>query len=283
MASRIKRVGVVVKKGSLDSAKLARELLEYGARELELEMMLDCEASSEVLWSNVFRLGVDPIDAVVVIGGDGTLLRTLHRLGDRQVPIMTVRMGRRGFLLDVPPFEAVNRLRDLAEGRFSIVEYMRLRATIASNGFSMPPALNDVVIQSWGPSKTKVTRLVVYVDEDILYSIDGDGVIVATPIGSSAYALAAGGPVVDVELESVVVVPLAAMQFNAKPVVLSPRRKISIRVASGSGPAACVVDGQSVELLKPGDMVLIERAPVPAKIIRFARVNSYDRLRYVAF
>ncbi len=278
----IKRVGIVVKKGSPESAKLARELLEYGSRELGLEMLLDCEASSEVLWRDVFRLGVDSVDAVIVIGGDGTLLRTLHRLGDKQVPIMTVRMGRRGFLLDVPPFEAVSRLRDLAEGRFSVVEYMRLRATISSNGISMPPALNDVVIQSWGPSKTKVTRLVVYVDEDILYSIDGDGVIVATPIGSSAYALAAGGPVVDVNLESIVVVPLAAMQFNAKPVVLSPSRKVMVRVASGSGPAACVVDGQSVELLRPGDVVTIEKASTPAKIIRFAKVNAYDRLRYVA-
>ncbi len=283
MSARIRRVGVVVKKGSLESAKLARELLEYGSRELGLEMLLDCEASSDVLWGSVFRLGVDPVDAVVVIGGDGTLLRTLHRLGDKQVPIMTVRMGRRGFLLDVPPFEALNRLRDLAEGRFSVVEYMRLKATIASNGISMPPALNDVVVQSWGPSKTKVTRLVVYVDEDILYSIDGDGVIVATPIGSSAYALAAGGPVVDVELQGLVVVPLAAMQFNAKPVVLSSKRKIAIRIASGSGPAACVVDGQSVELLRPGDVVFVEKAPVPAKIIRFAKVNAYDRLRYVAF
>jgi len=281
-ALKVRRVGVVVKKGSVEGAKLARELLEYGSRELGLDMLLDCESSGDVLWNSIFRLGVDPVDVVVVIGGDGTLLRTLHRLGDNQVPIMTVRMGRRGFLLDVAPFEALEKLRSLVEGRYEVVSYTRLRATLIDAGIALPPALNDVVVQSWGPSKTKVTRLVVYVDEDILYSVDGDGVIVATPIGSSAYALAAGGPVVDTKLDAFVVVPLAAMQFNAKPVVLSCDRKIVVRIAGGSGPAACVVDGQSVELLKPGDRVLIERAPTPARIIRFSRVNSYDRLRYVA-
>ncbi len=279
---RVRRIGVVVKKGSVEGAKLAKELLEYGSNELGVEMLLDCESSGDVLWDSVFRLGVDPVDVVIVIGGDGTLLRTLHRLGDSQVPIMTIRMGRRGFLLDVPPFEALDKLRSLVEGKFEVVSYTRLRATLMDTGIVLPPALNDVVVQSWGPSKTKVTRLVVYVDEDILYSVDGDGIIVATPIGSSAYALAAGGPVVDTDLDAIVVVPLAAMQFNAKPVVLSCSRKIIVRIAGGSGPAACVVDGQSIELLRPGDRVLIERAPTPAKIIRFSRVNSYDRLRYVA-
>ena len=280
---KVRSVGIVVKRGSIEGYRLAREMLLYGRDELGLDMAIDVEISSEVPWNNVFELGRDPVDVVVVIGGDGTLLRTLHRMGEEDVPIMTVRMGRRGFLLDVPPFEALKRLRDLVEGKFRIVEYMRLKCWVLDRETSLPLALNDVVVQSWGPSKTKVTRMVVYVDEDILYAIDGDGIIVSTPVGSSAYALAAGGPVVDVELDSILVVPLAALQFNARPVVLSPNRRICIRIASGSGPAACVVDGQSVELLKPGDVVVVERAKSRARIIRFTKVNTYDRLRYAAF
>ncbi len=273
-------IGVVVKKGSERGYAIARELLLYGVEELGLDMVVDEEVAESISWSSTFRVGIDPVDVIVVIGGDGTLFRTLHRLGEMSVPIMTVRMGRRGFLLDVPPFEARDRLRDLVEGRYTVVEYMRLRASIKGRDTPLPLALNDVVIQSWGPSKTKVVRIVVYTDDDILYAVDGDGVIVSTPLGSSAYALAAGGPLVDAELDSLVVVPLAPLQFNAKPVVLSPSRVVRVRIAMGSGPAACVVDGQSIELLKPGDIVEIRRAEKPAKIIRFTRVNTYARLRY---
>jgi len=275
----IKRVGVVVKKGSLEGYEIARDLLAFGVEELGLEMFVEREVAPYINWSAVFDIEKDSVDVIIVIGGDGTLFRTLHRLGSRDVPIMTVRMGRRGFLLDVPPFEARDRLRDLVEGKYRIVEYMRLSVTIEGRSTRLPLALNDVVVQSWGPSKTKICRLVVYVEDDILYAVDGDGVIISTPLGSSAYALAAGGPVVDVDLESITVVPLAPMQFNAKPVVLAPSKEVSIRVSSGSGPAACVIDGQCVELLKPGDVVRVRRAESRAKIIRFARVNTFDRIR----
>lgn len=275
----IRSVGVAVKRGSEQGYAIARELLIYG-KELGLDMLVDEEVVEDVNWSNTFRLGIDPVDVIVVIGGNGTLCRTLHKLGDMVIPIMTVRMGRRGFLLDVPPSEARDRLRDLVEGRYTVVDYMRLRVTIESRESALPLALNDVVVQSWGPSKTKVVRMDVYVDEDMLYSVDGDGVIVSTPLGSSAYALAAGGPLVDTDLESLIVVPLAPLQFNAKPVVLSPKRVVRIHVAMESGPVACVVDGQSIELLKPGDTVKVYKAEKPAKIIRFARVNTYARLRY---
>jgi len=277
---KIGTVGVVVKKGSEQGYALARDLLLYGVEELGLDMVVDEEVADGVSWSKTFRVGVDPVDVIVVIGGDGTLFRTLHKLGEMQIPIMTVRMGRRGFLLDVPPFEARDRLRDLVEKRFRIVEYMRLKAEIEGREYALPLALNDIVVQSWGPSKTKVVRMVVYVEDDILYAVDGDGVILSTPLGSSAYALAAGGPIVDSELESLVVVPLAPLQFNAKPIVLSPDKTVRVRIAMGSGPAACIVDGQSIELLKPGDIVVVRRAKSSAKIIRFSRINTYARLRY---
>ncbi len=277
------RVGFVAKRGSPKAYDLTKELIEYSEKELGFNVFVESEICEDIQWNKCFNLGVDDIDVVVVIGGDGTLLRALHKMNDRIIPIMTIRMGRRGFLLDVPPFEAKQRLKDLAEGRYHIVNYMRLRASIhrdMGSDLELPQALNEIVIQSWGPTKTKIIRLTIEVDEEELYAVDGDGVIVATPLGSTAYSLAAGGPIVDCELEGIVVTPLAPLQFYAKPVVLAPNKRIYVRVAHGSGPGAVVVDGQSVEVVRPEDIVVVEKSPFPAKIIRFSRVSTLARIRY---
>ena len=274
------RIGVVPKRGSVHAAAIARELLVFG-EELGVEMVVSREVADEVRWDKTFVVGVDDVDYIVVVGGDGTLLRLLHRLGDSDTPVMTVRMGRRGFLLDVPPFEAKARLRDLVEGRFVVEEYMRISARIEGRGLELPPALNDVVVSSWGPTKTKVVRLVVYRDDDPVYSVEGDGVVIATPVGSTAYSLAAGGPIVDSGLEAILVTPLAPMQPALRPVVLSADSVVRVRVGSDSGPAACVVDGQVVEVLRPGDIVAVSKASKPARIVRFTRTPTYARLRQV--
>ncbi len=275
----IKRVGVAVKQGSTQAYSIARELLEYGEYELGLEMYIEREFSGYVSWHRVFDISRDPIDVVIVIGGDGTLFRVLHTLGDRCVPIMTVRMGKRGFLLDVDPSEARSRLRDLVEGRYKLVEYPRLCAVIHPKAKRLPYALNDVVIKSWGPSETKVIRLSVTVDDEYVYGVDGDGIVVATPLGSTGYSLAAGGPILDTSLRGFVITPIAPMQLGIRPIVVDMARTIRIRLLESSGPAACVVDGQSVEVVRPGEMVEISRAHVPATIIRFRDISPFERLR----
>jgi len=274
------KIGVAPKKGSVHAALIAKELLVYGEQELGVEMLISKEVIDEVSWDKSFVVGVDDVDFIVVVGGDGTLLRILHRLGDKDIPIMTVRMGRRGFLLDVPPFEARSRLKDLVEKRFVIEEYMRIQVAIDGRSSVLPPALNEVMVSSWGPTRTKVVRLTVYKDEDLVCSVDGDGVIVATPIGSTAYSLAAGGPIIDSELKVMVITPLAPMQLGLRPVVIPADSVVRIKIGSDSGPAACIVDGQDIEVLKPGDSIVVTRAPKPARIVRFTRIPTYARLRY---
>ena len=274
----IRRVGVVVKKGSVQGYEIAQRLLSYGDEVLGLDMYIDEEVSPDIKWSKVFRVGIDPIDLVAVIGGDGTFLRTFHRIGYKEIPVMAIRIGRRGFLLDVKPEEALERLKDVVEGRYMVLKYMRLEASSDRSGISMPLALNDIVIVGWSYTRAKIISLSIYVDGEHLYSIDGDGVIVATPLGSSAYVLSAGGPIVDVDLESIVVVPLAPIQFNAKPVVLSSNKTVEVKILGDSGPTACIVDGQSIEMVNPGETIVIRKAVSRAKVLRFHRVNTYARL-----
>ncbi|MCS7111106.1 MAG: NAD(+)/NADH kinase [Sulfolobales archaeon] len=277
----IKRVGIVVKKGSSQGYEIAEKLLSYGSRVLNLDVYIDDEVLSDIKWDRVFRVGVDPVDLIVVIGGDGTFLRTFHRIGTQDTPIMGVRIGRRGFLLDVRPDEAADRLRDAVEGRCRLIEYMRLEVSLDSSKKSMPLALNDVVVAGWRYTRAKVISFSVRIENEHIYSVDGDGVIVATPLGSSAYALSAGGPIIDVDLESIVIVPLAPIQFNAKPIVTPSSKLVEVLISSDSGPVACIVDGQSIEVVEPGGSILVRKSTSRARVLRFRKVNTYARLHEI--
>ncbi len=277
----IKRIGIVVKKGSSQGYEIAQRLLLYIDSTLGLDVYIDEEVLSDVKWDKVFRVGVDPVDLIIVIGGDGTFLRTFHRIGSLDIPVMGIRIGRRGFLLDVKPDEALDRLRDAIEGKYKLVEYMRLETLLNTLKMSIPLALNEVVIARWSYMRARAISLSMYIDGEYIYSIDGDGVIVATPLGSSAYSLSAGGPIIDVDLESIVIVPLAPIQFNAKPIVIPPSKVVEIRTSGDSDPIACIVDGQSTEIVKPGSSITIRRSMNKAKVVRFHKVDTYARLREI--
>ena len=262
------RIGLYFKKDHQLASSLAKKIIEYLERE-NIEVYI--EKSLENILSpgpRTFDLSRDYVDAVVVIGGDGTVIRVLHELGDRDTPIMTIRMGRRGVLLDVSPIEAFDRLRDLLQGRYVIKEYDRIYAEI--RGIKSPPAINEILL---GPSpehyRYRVIRFSVYKNDHLIYSLEGDGVIVATPIGSSAYSLAAGGPLIDRSLKALVVTPLATTTLWARPVVLPIDAVISIHLREDSVPGEIVVDGYQRISVSPGERFSIKRYPKPARIIRF--------------
>ncbi len=221
-----------------------------------------------------FDLSRDPPDRIVVVGGDGTLLRTLQRLGDASPLIMTVRAGKRGFLLDVEPYEIEDRVRDFVEGKYKVYEYHRLEPSIGGRG--LPCALNDVVFIT---KMAKLVKLAVYAEGERIYNIDGDGVVVSTTVGSTAYSLSAGGPIIDPSLDVVVIAPLNPVQLHLRPVVLPADYRVEVEVRPGSGDLYMSVDGQYVEELEPGVVVAMKRCRTPARIARFKWwENYYERL-----
>jgi len=276
---KIQTVGLTAKRGSAEAYSIARRIMEFASKELGLDILIDSELVDEISWDEEFTVGVDKVDALIVVGGDGTLFRTLHRLGSMDVPIMTVRAGKRGFILDVLPIEVEERLRDFVEGRYLLLSLMKLDMEFDGLDYSMPSAVNDIAFVSWGPSRTKVVRLSVEVDGQHLYYVEGDGIVVSTPLGSSAYVLSAGGPLVDVELDSITVAPIAPSQLFVRPVVLSPSRTVTVRVSRDSGPVACVVDGQEVALMLPGTSANIRRSQTRFTLVRFKRFNTFSRLQ----
>lgn len=224
-----------------------------------------------------FSLSNPAVDVIAVIGGDGTLLRVLHALRDPRIPIMAIRMGKRGFLLDVTPLEISERIGDLIEGRYKIVNYLRLRAV--SEVGELPPALNEVAVVSVGTGRSKVVRLMVYKDDKFLYYMEGDGIIVATPVGSTAYSMAAGGPILDHGLEAFVITPLAPVNIWIRPMVVKAGSTIKITLTEDSTEAYAIADGQKSIKLDPQSSITITLHDEPARIIRFHDIsNVYERI-----
>lgn len=275
------RIGVVSKKGSDVSYRVSRDILCYGSEVLGLEMLADKEIANDIGWDRVFYADRDRVDFLIVVGGDGTLLRAFQRLKFIETPIVGVRTGRRGFLLDVEPSEVLSRLRDLVEGRYSVYEYMLLKITTVNGGEYY--SLNDLVIANVRDTRSGVISLEISVDGDLLYRFDGDGVIVSTPLGSTAYTFSVGGPVVDVDLEAITVAPLAPLQTYAKPVVLSSRRTVEVVNISEADTALCIVDGGIRSKLQPSEKVVIKKSERGAKIVRFRKFNTLKRVQVCEF
>ena len=268
------KIGVVAKPGDKSISKILFEILK-AASENGIEVFFDPIAASYIGSDKIFDLTRETPDVVVVVGGDGTFLRTVQLLGDRQPAIMTIRLGRRGFLLDVNPYEVTARIRDLLDGKYMIVRYMRLQAKIEGRNTRLPYALNEVAFLQ---PDFKVVRLRVFKDGEPLFSLDGDGIIVATPIGSTAYSLSAGGPIVDPEVQSIIVTPLNPLQLYLRTIILPPTAIVQVAIRSDSPRARLLIDGQYSIDIDPGEIVTITKAPTPVRVIRFQRLPIYERV-----
>ncbi len=269
------KLGVVIKTGSSSAIELGREILSY-AEELGLHAYLDRDFE-DLEWDRRFTVGRDLVDFIVVIGGDGTVLRTLHRLGDNPIPLVTIRHGKRGFLCDVPPFEYRYALESLIEGRYRLVKYMRLAAEVEGRR-KLPYVLNDYVITTSGIWRSKVARVNVLKDDEPIFTLVGDGVIICPPAGSTAYNLAAGGPVLDPEIEAIVITPLAPITFCSRSVVVPPNTHVVVKILGDSPPLVLIADGAFMIGLEPGEEVIVRKAPTPAYFVRFKIGEFYVRL-----
>jgi len=221
-----------------------------------------------------FSLDRDPPDRVIVIGGDGTLLRAAIKAGDNDVVFMAVRAGKRGFLLDVDETELSRRVPEFLRGEFEIVEHQRIRAEV--EGTATPCALNDIVVFT---AEGQMVRLDVMTRGERVMGLDGDGLVISTTTGSTAYSLNAGGPIIDPRLDVIVLTPLNPVQLYLRPVVMSRSERLTIRLREDSGAAYLVIDGQVKHPLRPGALVSVGPCPRPLRVARFNWwANYYERL-----
>jgi NAD+ kinase len=225
---------------------------------------------------------VSRVGLVLLLGGDGTLLSMADCIAHagRNVPILGVNFGSLGFLTEVTLPELYHALEEALAGRAHVEERLMLKATLVHP--SAPPqaavAVNDVVITKSAPSR--LINLSVFVGEEFVTHVRADGLIVATPTGSTAYNLSAGGPVVEPSVDALVLTPIAPHTLSNRPVVIPASATVRVTpVLDERDQAFVTFDGQAGFDLRPGDEVIVSRAAEPMRLIRPATRSYFEVLR----
>jgi len=215
------------------------------------------------------------LDLLITLGGDGSMLRATRLTTERSVPILGVNMGRLGFLTEVEPAEWPSRIEQTLRGDYWIESRMMVQAKHHRHDVvNTYEALNEIVIGRGGLAR--VVRLHTYIDGSFLTTYAADGLIISTATGSTAYALAAGGPILPPELENFLLIPLAPHLSLERPIVLS--RGVTVRVAiSTDHTAVLTVDGQFEVELSDGDEMIMQASPWVGRFVRLQDKNYFYR------
>ncbi len=219
------------------------------------------------------------VDALLTLGGDGTLLRAARLLAGRQVPILGVNVGRLGFLTACNRENLEDALRRFMAGDYVSDARMALEVSVTNDGEQPTTwyALNDVVLRQGG--KARVVRLHVEVNGEEIASFAADGVVIATPTGSTAYSLSAGGPVVDPALESIILAPISAHSLSIRPLLLPPTAEVVVRVEDDDSDQLVTIDGQVGSTFGSRQRLTVRRAGRVVLLVRFPEMTFFWRMR----
>jgi len=271
------RLGVVGHRGYDGLAEILSTVYRC-AGELELEPIFEPDLLDVVPGAG--RLETDTeIDALLTLGGDGTLLRGARLLGGRPVPILGVNLGRLGFLTSCGRDETELALRRLAAGDYLAERRMQLEARALDRtgaGRKRWFALNDVVLHKGGFAR--VLQLSVSANGDPVGTYAADGIVFSTPTGSTAYSLSAGGPVVVPTLESIVLTPISPHTLAIRPLVLAADAELRVHADDGPEELLVTVDGQVGTTFAMGETLLVRRADRYALIVRFPGSSFFSVL-----
>jgi NAD+ kinase len=209
-------------------------------------------------------------DMIVSMGGDGTILFTARQYVDFELPILGINLGRLGFLAETYKKDIVQRIK---EGRFLVQDRMRIVARVLEGEDTVHAlsALNDVVVH--GAGFTRMVTVRTAVDSRLLRDYRADGVIIATPTGSTAYSLSAGGPLLAPNMEAILVTPLCPHTMGIRPMVLDPGERIEVRVLGARAKINVTIDGQEGSIVRENQHILVEKSE---KVTRLLVPEEYD-------
>lgn len=224
------------------------------------------------------EIGAANPDLVLSLGGDGTMLRAAQEAHRSDALLLGVNLGTLGYLTEIDAVDVTAALEQVVAGEHRVEERMMLGAS-SSDDPDGPPAvgLNEVLIER--ALRNKLVRLSVRVGEERLATFGADGVIVATPTGSTAYALSAGGPIVSPRAEVLIIVPVSAHMVFSRPIVLAPDETVEVTVDGSGSSASLVLDGAAGRTIEAKTTVTIARHPRPLRLVRLAGPGFLERLR----
>lgn len=278
--SRIARLGVLAKPQSPLAPQAVARVLKWGKkRGVEILMDRACAKTLKLKSGGLEHSKLfNSIDALVVLGGDGTFLGAAREATERAIPLLGVNLGSLGFMTEVALDGVETALEELSTGNYSIEERMMLDLKIKGrSGTRSDVALNEVVFSR--KAMAKMIELSVSVNGQHITQYKADGLIISTPTGSTAYALSAGGPILYPTLDAILICPICPHTLTNRPVVIPGADVIEIDIMKGQEEVVATLDGQICLDLNPMDHLTLCRSSHTTRIIKVPERTHYDTLR----
>lgn len=276
----MRHIALIYKRGRADAATLAGKLQSWlQERHLEVSCRENPGDSGSAAAAHPDLNISESVDAVVVLGGDGTFLSVARALGDLPTPIVGINLGDLGFLTEISRESCFQDLEDIIRGDFEIEERMRLEAALKRAGkvIFRQAVLNDVVIAK--EALARIIDLKTTIDGRYLTTYRADGLIVATPTGSTAYNLSAGGPIVYPTAQAMILSPICSFTLTNRPIILPAHVQVEVEVGPRGEDVVLTCDGQVGHNLVPLDVVVITAARSPVRMLKAPAMDYFEVLR----
>lgn len=250
------KAGLIVNLKKLGVKKIVDEIIDYLLKN-DIEPLLLKDEAKHLGYQNYGNLeeNLSEINFIVAIGGDGTILRTAKILNGREIPTIGINLGSLGVLTTFSEEERIKAIEYFLRKEINIEKRMLIKVIFKNEENFV---LNDVVV-NMGDS-LRMIEINLYVNSELVKRFNGDGIIIATPTGSTAYSLAAGGPIVHPYSEVFIITPIAPHLLSSRPLILPGNLKLKLLLGEKNPPAHFVLDGQKVFLLNLGEEVFVEKA-----------------------
>jgi len=270
----MKTIALFPKTKESASKKLAEQVISF-LKEKSIQVVVEDDKAGDLGEAPLSSANPKDIECLITMGGDGSILRVAHKYADLDAAILGINLGHLGFMADVQIADIIPCLEDLIHGEFTVQNRIMIEGTSPSGESFF--AMNDCVLhRARNPS---LVEMAIYVDDLYLNRFEADGVILATPNGSTAYSLAAGGPILSPDIDAFVLTPICPHTISNRPIVLTPNREIQIEYVSENEPIEVVADGLNRFELKTGETIKLRRSPKTFKLVNLNRIDFYSTLR----
>lgn len=282
METTFKKIGLFGRVKNPGVKETLKALIHY-LQELKSAIWVENETAEPLNDPSIQTISRDEIgsfcDLLIVVGGDGSLLHAAHAIVNQGIPVVGINRGSLGFLTDIHPAELF-KIKPILEGQYLVEERFLLNLSIESqespNGNDY--ALNEVAIIP--DTVPHMIEFEIYIDQQFVCSQHSDGLIIATPTGSTAYALSGGGPILHPELNAIVLVPMFSHSLNSRPIVIDANRTLEIKITPNNSTSPRVsCDGRAYLKTQPGDQIRIQKKKEKLHLIHPLDYNYYEALR----
>lgn len=274
-------IGLAINRGKPNARVVARELI-YLLEKHDAKVFIEkgvAEDFGRPELSMPLNQFPDFVDMVFVLGGDGTLLGIARTFAPYHIPILGINVGYLGFLSEAEPDNLEDAVDKVLSGEYTVEERMMMETVVKRDGKDLEQsiALNDV-----GIAKGSFSRMItstVYVDDRYLGTYSGDGVIISSPTGSTAYSLSAGGPIIHPKVNVLLLTPICPHTLNARPIILSAKDQIDVRVSATHQDIGLTIDGQLGFKLQVEDLICLRRSPHTTLLVKWLESSFFDVVR----